>query len=360
MRRLWTAALAVLAAARVVAADDQALSGQEVYAGACASCHGDDGHGAPQGTALEVPLPDFTDCGFITREGDGNWRFLLAHGGDALGLSPQMPAFGDVLTAPQIQSVLDYIRSFCPDSRWPRGDLNFRRLLVTDKAFPEDEVVLTQEFEKGRDGVRDWATELSVEHRLGARGQVELAVPVVAHDVTDGGATTGGVGDMTLAFKQALIADFPSRSIVAAAVDLGLPTGDRDRGLGAGTVSFGPSLLAGKQIRDVVIQGQILGELPIDEHRADRAVHYRFALSYPLSEVKRAWVPSVEMEVLQNVSAKQQHLFITPEVYKGITQRGHLAIAIGAQLPVAGDADPFDYRLLAFFLWDYADGGLWW
>ena len=71
-------------------------------------------------------------------------------------------------------------------------------------------------------------------------------------------------------------------------------------------------------------------------------------------------MPTIEVEALQNVTAQQHQLFITPQVYKGLSKRGHLAIALGAQFPVAGDRGPFDYRVLGFFLWDYADGGLWW
>jgi mono/diheme cytochrome c family protein len=195
-----TAALATLLVATPAPAEEARLSGAEIYDGACASCHGVDGHGAPQGTAITVPLPDFTDCNFITREGDGNWHYLLVHGGAGLALSPQMPAFGDVLSEEQLHAVLGYIRTFCHDPRWPRGELNFPRLLLITKAFPEDEALLAPEFAKGN-GTRDWATELSVEGRVGARGQIEAALPVAVHEVT-GGPTTGGVGDATLAYKH--------------------------------------------------------------------------------------------------------------------------------------------------------------
>lgn len=347
-----------VAASPAVAATVTPLSGRELYDGACASCHGSDGRGAPEGTAISVPLPDFTDCNFVTREGDGNWIFLVAHGGQGLGLSPQMPAFAGVLTDAEIRRVLNFIRTFCHDPRWPRGELNFRRPLVTTKAFPEDEALLLPEFTQG-DGMREWVTELSVERRVGPRGQVELALPFTVRDVTDG-ATTGGVGDIAVAYKHVLYADAPSLSIVSASLDVSLPSGDRDRGLGDGTVSFEPSLLAGKVLYHVVAQGQIRGVAPVDEQRADRGVRYRLALSYPLSPLRRAWVPTIEVEVLQDVTAKQHHLFLTPEVYKGLTKRGHVAVAVGAQIPVAGDGDPFDYRILAFLLWEYTDGGLWW
>ena len=357
--RTLLAAMAVMLCVPATRAIATELTGREIYDGACASCHGTDGRGAPQGTAIDVPLPDFTDCNFITREGDGNWGYLIAHGGRGLGLSPQMPAFADALTDAQIHLVLEYIRSFCTDACWPRGELNFRRPLITTKAFPEDELLLLPEFTKGRDGVRDWVTEVSFERRVGARGQVEIALPFAIHDVTDG-ATTGGIGDLALAYKHVLYADLPSLTIASASLDLVVPSGDHDRHLGDGTVSFEPSLLAGKEIHDIVIQAQILGLAPLDENRADRGVDYRFAFSYPLSPLKRAWVPTLEFEVLQNVTAKQNNFFLTPQIYKGITARGHVAVAFGAQVPVAGDADPFDYRVLAFLLWEYTDGGLWW
>jgi hypothetical protein len=35
------------------------------------------------------------------------------------------------------------VRTFCASDAWPRGELNLPRALVTEKAFPEDEAVLT-------------------------------------------------------------------------------------------------------------------------------------------------------------------------------------------------------------------------
>ena len=347
--------LSLLESARAATASD--LTAKEIYDGACASCHGVDGRGAND-SAVSVPLPDFTDCAFVTTENDGNWGHLLTHGGPDLALSAEMPAFGDVLTTEQIRAVLDYTRAFCTDARWPHGDLNFRRSLVTAKAFPEDEALLLPEFTKGRAGERAWTTELSVEHRVGPRGEIEVSLPLAAHAVT-GGATTGGIGDIALSYKHVLYADRPSLTILAAGLELAFPSGDQNRGLGEGTVGIGPSLLAGRQLGPLTLQGQIRGDVPIDERRADRALHYRLAFGYPFSILKRDWVPAVELEVLQNVTAKQDNVFITPQIYKGLSKRGHIAVAVGAQIPVAGDTDPLAVRVLTFFLWEYNDGPLW-
>src|SRR5438445_10407962 len=78
MKWAWAlGALWVLATLGAHAADE----GKELYQAACASCHGPDGRGAPQGTAIKVPLPDFTNCSFVTTENTGNWTALVAQGG---------------------------------------------------------------------------------------------------------------------------------------------------------------------------------------------------------------------------------------------------------------------------------------
>src|SRR5512139_2716152 len=117
-----------------------AMSGSEVYADACASCHGRDGRGSPLGSAIVVPLPDFTDCITATAETTANWEGLVRYGSHFLGLSDQMPAFGQVLDDDEIRAVIAYVRSFCTDPGYPIGDLNFPRPLFIEKAYPEDEV----------------------------------------------------------------------------------------------------------------------------------------------------------------------------------------------------------------------------
>ena len=52
-------------------------------------------------------------------------------------------------------------------------------------------------------------------------------------------------------------------------------------------------------------------------------------------------------------------LFITPQLYLGLVRRGHIAFSLGSQIPV-GHERPFDYRIVSFLLWEYADAGLWW
>ncbi len=344
----------LLAPVSVVAVE----TGKEVYEAACASCHGRDGRGAPEGTRIRVPLPDFTDCSIVTAETTGNWVALTTGGGRVLGLSDQMPSFADSLSEEQIRDVITYLRGFCADSSWPAADLNFRRPLVTGKAFPENEAVWTVSFEKSRES-RSLVNEFTFEKRLGSRGMAEVTLPVVYNDLR-GGPATGGVGDLTLAYKHVLLASQQYGAIAAVSLDLVLPTGDRDRGLGDGTVGLAPSLRMGKTLGPFVLQGELKAVLPADVDKAARRLLYRAALQLPLSPLKSGWVPALEFEADTKVEGNARDVYsLAPMIYKGLSKRGHVAIAVGAKIPVAG-AQTFDYQISAFLLWEYLDGGLWW
>ncbi len=349
---LWL--LVLLAATRATAA----MTGAEIYEQACASCHGADGRGVPSGTRIEVPLPDFTDCSFVTAETTANWAGLVSHGGRFLGLSPQMPQYGDALSAAEIRSVVDYVRGFCHDDRWPIGDLNFRRPVFVGKGFPENEVVAIFRPEFGRHETT-WEGELSGEMRIGARGWLEASVPTASIDPHDDGPATVGVGDAALAYRHVLLAAPTWGSIVSGGVELAIPTGNSRNGVGAGTPVVKPQLLSGHRLGPVVVQTQVLADLPGNTTKADRQMLYRLALQLPLGPYKRSLVPAVELEQSQALaSSVHAYTLLGPTLYTGLSRRGHVAMAVGAQVPVAGTR-PFNWRFGTFLLWEWADGPFW-
>jgi hypothetical protein len=119
-------------------------SGESVYRAACAACHGPDGRGTPALTlGFDVPVPDFTDCSFNSREPAADWVAIGHDGGPVRAFDPRMPAFGRALTVAQLEMAVAHIKGFCDDRSWPAGELNLPRALVTEKAFPEDEAVLS-------------------------------------------------------------------------------------------------------------------------------------------------------------------------------------------------------------------------
>ena len=127
------------------AAEGPPRTGAEVWEAACAACHGADGAGQPRAVlGFDVRVPDLRDCTFATSEPTPDWFAVIHEGGPVRGLDRMMPAYGGALGDEEIARVVDYPRGFCrqlPD--WPLGDLNLPRALFTEKAFPENEAVLT-------------------------------------------------------------------------------------------------------------------------------------------------------------------------------------------------------------------------
>src|SRR5688572_8548185 len=64
-----------------------AATGEEIFAAACAACHGIDGKGPPATIGFELPLPnghqlpDFTDCATNTVEPLADWMAVAHRGG---------------------------------------------------------------------------------------------------------------------------------------------------------------------------------------------------------------------------------------------------------------------------------------
>ena len=57
-------------------------------------------------------------------------------------------------------------------------------------------------------------------------------------------------------------------------------------------------------------------------------------------------------------SAVHAYTLLGPTLYAGLSRRGHVAMAVGAQVPVAGTR-PFDWRFGTFLLWEWSDGPFW-
>ena len=181
-------------------------TGEQLYGTACAACHGSDGKGVAVTTlGFEIPLPDFTDCQFAPREPNEDWAAVIHNGGPARGFDRMMPAFGDALTTEEIDQVLDHVRGFCRDEDWPRGELNLPRPLVTGKAYPEDEAVLTLSIDA--ENAEAVSSKMVYERRIGPRNQVEVAVPFNFGKQADG-SWRGGVGDIALSAKRAMFHSF--------------------------------------------------------------------------------------------------------------------------------------------------------
>ena len=350
--------------AAATAEGDTPLLGHALYQSACASCHGATGRGAPASlVGFDDPLPDFTDASFISREPDWDWVGVAYEGGPSRGFSEMMPAFGGVYTVEELEAIVLYIKGFGTDPDWPVGELNLPRPLVTGKAFPEDEAVLTSQINTKAPG--RIANRLVYEQRFGARNQWEIVVPFGWHEVpvTDGSgqhdAWTSSMGDIAVSLKRAFYHD--RDSIVSVAGELFLPTGDDERGFGRGTALFEPYIAYGQILPAGFFLQSMLGvELTFDKDKADNEFLFRNALGWSRQSgtFGRTWSPMLEVLVGRDLVGGEDFIFdLVPQMQVTLNKRQHIMANVGVRVPL-NKRDERDAQVLFYVLWDWFDGTL--
>jgi len=330
-------------------------SGRQIYEAACAACHGSDGRGTPS-VASEYPLvpPDFTSCTFATREPATDWVAVSHIGGPARAFSRLMPAFGEALSREELELAVAHARSFCTESAWPPGELNLPRALVTTKAFPEDEAVLSVSADGGA-----VTNKFVYERRIGPRSQFEVVVPLAFSERTVGD-WTGGVGDMAFAFSHVVAHSLRRGSIFAAAAEVVVPTGSTERSIGAGTTVIEPFVTFGQRLpARTFVQVQVGGGIPFDRARADEAF-WRAAVGqqFRQGEFGRLFAPMIEiLGTRELISGAPVHWDVVPQMHVTLSTRQHIRANVGVRTPV-NERTGRPTQLLGYFLWEWFGGGL--
>ena len=320
------------------------------------------GRGTPKSTlGFEPPptFPDFTACKATAREPNLDWKAIITNGGPARGFSEIMPSFGEALTSEQIDDVIQYLRSLCRESSWSRGELNLPRALVTEKAFPEDEAVITTAI--NAEGTPGTDLTLVYERRFGSRNQIEAAIPF-SFAKQDPGGWRGGVGDIVLGYRRLLVSSLRSGSILSLQGEAILPTGNRARGFGNGVLFFETFASYGQLLpKRNFLQFQSGIELPTRTEEANRAVYWRINYGKSLSQgmgFGRMWTPMVELLADRELaSGERTNWDLVPQLQVTLSQRQHIRANVGIRFPV-NDAGSRTTQLLFYLLWDWFDGGL--
>ena len=80
----------------------------------CSRCHGEAGQGDGADGATLSPKPrDFTDCAVMSKIPDATIIKAITSGGASVGLSRDMPAWGEELNGKKINELAAYVRTFC-------------------------------------------------------------------------------------------------------------------------------------------------------------------------------------------------------------------------------------------------------
>lgn len=332
-------------------------TGRVIWEKTCATCHGADGKGSVRtSVGFTARLPDFTDCSFATKEPDGDWSATIHNGGPARGFSEIMPSFREALSDEQIDRVIGYMRGFCKEKSWPQGDLNLPRPMITEKAFPENEVVITSAFNAhGAPGV---ANVMTIERRIGARTQLETAIP---YNFTHNNAPwSSAFGDISLALKQNVF--HSAGSILSLFGEVTAPVGNRALGTGGASTVFEMSAAYGQILpADTFLQFHTGVELPVHPDAVSKAYFARTAIGKSWSAgggFGRTWTPMMEFIADHDfyTGTKTNWDFI-PQMQIPLSKRMHILGSIGFRIP-ANNTVNRPKQLMFYLLWDYGDGSL--
>ena len=189
--------------------------------------------------------------------------------------------------------------ALCTEPDWPLAELNFPRAFGTEKAYPENETVLTSTFNgTGSPGVEP---EVTYEKRFGVKNQMEISLPF-SFQRADTRTWFAGVGDAVLGFKRVMAHSSKTGSILSFQGEVNFPTGDAAHGLGSGVTAFqtfgmfDQALPAKLKVLDAV-QTQWGAVLPTHTKDLPQNFYFRTAIGKTLVQKQgfgRIWTPMVE------------------------------------------------------------------
>jgi mono/diheme cytochrome c family protein len=336
-------------------------NGERIYKSGCIVCHGESGQGAPETlTEFKRPdtFPDFTRCDQTTPEPNSTWKAVIIHGGPTRGFSEIMPSFGELLTSDQIDDVIAYLRTLCPNRHWARGELNLPLPQVTEKAFPEDEEVI--KIALNAHGAPAVATDLIHEQRFGVHNQIEIDVPLLFQDQNH--TWYGGVGDVTFGFKREMWSSLQTGSILSLFGAVIVPSGNRSRGFGSGTTTFETFAAYGQLFpTNTWVQFQAGADLPRHTEIAPQTVFWRTAFGQSIAAdhgLGRLWSPMVEFVADRELMTRARSNWdVVPEMQVTISRRQHIRGNIGFRKPFT-NVRGRQSQVVFYVLWDRADGKL--
>ncbi len=328
--------------------------GKEIFTTNCVSCHGPAGSPDPDSPlvkALEVMPANFSDALFNSREPASDWKIVVTEGGPALGFSAAMPAFGAALTEQDIDSVLAYIKTLGGEHDYPDGDLNLFLPVRTKKAFPEDEWVWKQRY-SGLDGDNNWKNTLEYEFRIGQRFQGVLEL---THEAE---GSQSDFGHLEPGFKYVLVHNKAAGHILTLGGNIGVPLNHDAHW------EVLPYLAFGKILNEQWTL-QSSGRLKLDVEDSDKSSAELAGIVHWLhTEKPRSVFPALELvaEVpFERGSGPDRkdavQWSVLPQARIGLNKRGNIALNAGLELPL-NDRERYDWRAYVYFIWDFADGGL--
>lgn len=231
--------------------------------------------------------------------------------------------------------------------------LEFGYPVVTRRPVIERELELRINHTKDGTGRLTEVTP-AVEWPLLPRWQIELSMPFLVNDPREGRAT-GGPGDLEIENKFLLFKSLEHRALVAAGLEVRLPTGSERRGLG-GEVAVEPFVSAGVALGDFDLLASLAYELNVNAHVHGPREQELTASVAVLYWATRRFAPLVEVTTVSLLRGEEDELrgrtqvYVTPgfnlKAWRGTTLR------LGVELPLTY-AKKFDYALRGGLVWEF-------
>jgi mono/diheme cytochrome c family protein len=320
-------------------------AGEKTFESVCAVCHGQHGHpdvNSPIVQGLGIEPADLSDPLFNSREPSGDWEMVVKHGGQAMGLAPQMPAHEATLSEAEVRDVIAYVKTLTDTRAYPPGEMNLMLPIRTKKAYPEDEVVYQGRY-TDQDGENAWKNVLEFEKRVGKRGQVILEL---VHEAED---DISELAEAEAGYKHAL--SFSEKHILSAAAVVAVPVEAEGDGELQAYLAYGRVIST-----SWIFQGSSRFKIPFDDFDAGE-LELAGIVHYTHTPWPRSVFPALEITATTPFNSANGDLEWTamPQIRIGLTRGGHVALNLGIELPLSGQS--WDERYYATLLWDFADGG---
>ena len=339
-----------------------ATHGEPIYKTGCIACHGDLGKGAPQSTTEFLrpsTFPDFTQCSQTTAEANATWKAIIVHGGPSRGFSTIMPAFGDLLSSAEIDDVIAYLRTFCTNPHWPRGELNLPRALVTEKAYPEDEFVISTA--ANATGAPGFTTDFIHEQRFGVKNQLEVDFPL--NNQVQNHQWQNGPGDMTFGLKRVMYSNLRTGSILSLQGGSCRPPGTAAAASGAAPPPSSPSppsISSFPPTPSCSFRWAPTCRAIQTSRRNPSSIAPQLGQTFAQDHLLgRMWTPMVEFLATRDlVDGAKTDWDVLPEMQVTISRRQHVRAAVGVRTPFT-DTRGRTPAVNFYVLWDWADGKFW-
>jgi hypothetical protein len=172
------------------------------------------------------------------------------------------------------------------------------------------------------------------------------------------GETASGIGDLELAYRYQLLRETPQRPAIAPSLQLSVPTGDEDDGLGNGSVGYGFTLPISKVLADRwCVHGNAgVSYVPdvdgadLDDYSVGASVVY--AVDRDLNLLLE-WVAAWEQQVDDGHSDRDFASRLSPGARYAVDVFGRGQLVLGLAAPIGLTPDSPDWGLFGYVSFEH-------